>query len=253
MSANKPRLDVLLVQRGHAPSRERARALIMAGDVLVDDRPVDKPGTRIPEDAALRLRVPDHPYVGRGGVKLAGALDDLGLQVRDMPCLDVGASTGGFTDCLLRRGATSVTAVDVGTNQLDWRLRSDDRVRVFERTDIRKLDPHAAGAPFARVTIDVSFISLRLVLPAVLPLLADGGRILAMIKPQFEAGRDRVGKGGVVRDPAVRAEAIEGVLDEAHRLGLRTLGRADARIVGAKKGNSEHFVLWERADRADSP
>lgn len=248
MSAGKQRLDVLLVQRGDAPSRERARALIMAGGVLVDDRPVDKPGTQIPVDASVRLRAPDHPYVGRGGVKLAGALDDLELRVTGLRCLDVGASTGGFTDCLLRRGATSVAAVDVGTNQLDWRLRSDARVRVFERTDIRKLDSADAGAPFALVTIDVSFISLRLVLPAVLPMLAPAGRVLAMIKPQFEAGRDRVGKGGVVRDPAVRTEAIEGVIAEAQRLGLRTLGRADARIVGAKKGNSEHFVLWAWAD-----
>ncbi len=243
MPDRKSRLDVLLVQRGHAPSRERARALIMAGSVLVDDRPVDKPGTRIAADANLRLRTPDHPYVGRGGVKLAGALDDLDVEVEGLRCLDVGASTGGFTDCLLRRGAPSVTAVDVGTNQLDWRLRSDPRVLTFERTDIRQLDPGAAGAPFALVTIDVSFISLRLVLPAVLPMLGDEGRILAMIKPQFEAGRDRVGKGGVVRDPSARAEAIEEVIAAAGELGLGLRGRVDARISGAKKGNREHFVL----------
>lgn len=244
MARERLRLDALLVQRGDAPSRERARALIMAGDVLVDDRRVDKPGTRIAPDAAVRLRVPDHPYVGRGGVKLAGALDDLGIDAAGLRCLDVGASTGGFTDCLLQRGATAVTAVDVGTNQLDWRLRSDPRVRVLERTDIRKLDPADAGGPYPLITIDVSFISLRLVLPAAVDLLEPSGRVLAMIKPQFEVGRDRVGKGGVVRDPDARQEAIDAVIAVGESLGMSFVGSVDARIAGAKKGNREHFALW---------
>ncbi len=244
MARDRLRLDALLVQRGDVPSRERARALIMAGDVLVDDRPVDKPGTRIAADATIRLRVPDHPYVGRGGVKLAGALDDLDVSVSGLRCLDVGASTGGFTDCLLQRGAISVTAVDVGTNQLDWRLRSDPRVRVLERTDIRKLDPAEAGGPYPLITIDVSFISLRLVLPPVIGLLERSGRVLAIIKPQFEVGRERVGKGGVVRDPAVRQEAIDAVIGVGDSLGMAFVGSADARIAGAKKGNREHFALW---------
>ncbi len=249
MARERIRLDVLLVQRGDAPSRERARALIMAGDVLVDDRPVDKAGTQVAADAAIRLRVPDHPYVGRGGIKLAGALDDLGVQVTGLRCLDVGASTGGFTDCLLRRGAAAVTAVDVGTNQLDWRLRSDARVTVWEKTDIRALDPASVDGPFPLITVDVSFISLRLVLPAVVGLLARPGHVLAMIKPQFEVGREQVGKGGVVRDAAARQGAIDAVVDVGRSLGWSFVGSADARIAGAKKGNREHFALWSASAR----
>ena len=216
----------------------------MAGQVLVDDRPVDKPGTRVDLDAEIRLRTPDHPYVGRGGLKLEGALTDLDVRVEGLRCLDVGASTGGFTDCMLQRGAAAVVAVDVGTNQLDWRLRSDPRVTVLERTDARKLDGDAVGAPFALITIDVSFISLRLVLPAVTRWLAPGGRLLALVKPQFEAGRDQVGKGGVVRDETARQAAFERVERAAGELGLRRLGAADSRVAGAKKGNRERFVLW---------
>ncbi len=246
MAIPRSRLDVLLVQRGLAASRERARALIMTGDVLVDDRPVDKPGTRVRDDAAIRLRGADHPYVGRGGLKLAGALDDLGVDPAGLRCLDVGASTGGFTDCLLRRGATAVVAVDVGTNQLHWRLRSDERVTVLEQTDIRALDPAAAGAPFPLAVIDVSFISLRLVLPPVAALVRPGGRIVAMLKPQFEVGRADVGKGGLVNDPVVRTRAIDGIVAFAADLGLTLQGQADSRVAGAKKGNLEHFLLLQR-------
>jgi 23S rRNA (cytidine1920-2'-O)/16S rRNA (cytidine1409-2'-O)-methyltransferase len=243
MAQDKLRLDQLLVQRGLAASRDRARALIMTGDVLVADRPVDKPGTRVATDAEIRLRGADHPYVGRGGLKLAGALDDLALDVAGLRCLDVGASTGGFTDCLLRRGATAVVAVDVGTNQLHWRLRSDERVTVFEQTDIRALDPTAAAAPFPLAVIDTSFISLRLVLPPTAALIQPGGHILAMLKPQFEVGRADVGKGGLVRDPAVRARAIEEIVGFATEIGLTLEAQADSRLPGAKKGNVEHFLL----------
>lgn len=243
MAGDKLRLDQLLVQRGLAASRDRARALIMTGDVLVADRPVDKPGTRVAASAQVRLRGADHPYVGRGGLKLAGALEDLAVDVAGLRCLDVGASTGGFTDCLLRHGATTVVAVDVGTNQLHWRLRSDHRVTVFEQTDIRTLDPVAAGAPFPLAVIDTSFISLRLVLPPTTALIEPDGRILAMLKPQFEVGRAHVGKGGLVKDPAVRARAIDEIIAFAAEIGLTLQAQADSRLPGAKKGNLEHFLL----------
>ena len=239
------RLDVTLVDLGLVSTRARARALIMAGKVLVDDRPVDKPGARVPPDATIRLRVPDHPYVSRGGVKLAGALADLAVDVRGLRCVDVGASTGGFTDCLLRHGAEHVVAIDVGTHQLDWSLRSHPAVTSLERTDIRTLDRERDVHEAADLAvIDVSFISLRLVLPAVVPLVVQGGRILAMLKPQFEVGRANVGKGGVVRDPAVRQGAVDEVVTFAQGLGLTLLGSADSRLPGARKGNVEHFLLW---------
>ncbi len=252
MPSQRTRLDVLLVRRNLAPSRERARVLIMAGKVLVDDRPADKPGTRIPDDADVRLRVPDHPYVSRGGVKLEGALADLSLDPAALTCLDVGASTGGFTDCLLRHGAATVLAVDVGTNQLAWSLRTDDRVTSLEKTDIRHLaDAARAGdndyldhADLA--VIDASFISLRLVLPATVDLVRAGGRILALVKPQFEVGRNRVGKGGVVKDEGLRRESIEGIGVFAEGLGLEPEGSVDCQLPGARKGNVEHFLLWLR-------
>ena len=253
MKPVKIRLDVLLVERRLAPTRQRARALIMAGKVCVDDRTVDKPGTRIAASSTIRLRVPDHPYVSRGGVKLEGALDDLSVDVTGLDCLDIGSSTGGFTDCLLRHGAARVVAVDVGTNQLDWSLRNDPRIEVHEQTDIRTFDGQAAGPPFSLAVIDVSFISLRLVLPPAVPLVQPGGHILAMLKPQFEVGRERVGKGGVVKDDAVRAEAIAEVREFAEGLGLQYLGGADSRIRGAKKGNLEHFLLWSRTHPCQPP
>ena len=253
MPPQRTRLDVLLVRRGLAPSRERARALIMAGKVLVDDRPTDKPGTRIPDDAPVRLRVPDHPYVSRGGVKLEGALRDLGVDPTGLDCLDVGASTGGFTDCLLRHGAATVLAVDVGTNQLAWSLRTHERVTSLEKTDIRHLadaaragdNEHLEAADLA--VVDASFISLRLVLPATAVLVKPGGRILALVKPQFEVGKSRVGKGGVVKDEALRRESIEGIESFAEELGLHLEGSEDCRLPGARKGNVEHFLLWTSA------
>ena len=246
------RLDERLVALGLAESRTRAQALIRTGRVLVDDVPVDKPGTRVREDVPLRVRGEDRRFVSRGGEKLHGALADLGIAPAGLQCLDVGASTGGFTDCLLQAGARHVVAVDVGYGQLDSRLRNDDRVSVHERVNARHLEPAdlfpGAGADpaapgFELVTVDVSFISARLILPALqrVALRADW---LVMVKPQFELGPERVGKGGVVRDPADRAEAADTVAAAALELGRVEAGRSDSRLAGPK-GNLEIF-LWLR-------
>ena len=242
----KCRLDLLLVSRGLAASRDRAQRLIMAGQVLVDDRVVDKAGTKVLPGAAIRLRGADHPYVSRGGLKLEGALLDLGIDPTGLRCLDLGASTGGFTDCLLQRGAARVVAVDVGTNQLAWRLRQDPRVTSFEQTDVRALTPaHLASlaGPVDLVMVDASFISLRLLLPPLPPLLEPGARILALVKPQFEVGRDQVGKGGLVKDDALREAAVEAVSSVARDLGLQVVARSDSRVAGARSGNREVFLL----------
>src|SRR5215831_16772254 len=236
------RLDRLLVDLGLAPSRERAQRLILAGEVLVGDRPATKPGTMVAADAPLRLRRPPSDYVSRGGEKLAGALDTFGLDVTGQVALDVGASTGGFTDCLLRRGARRVFAVDVGYGQLAWTLRQDARVTVLERTNARHLEASMLAEAPDLVTVDVSFISLALVLPAVAAVLRPAGSVIALVKPQFEAGRDQVRKGGVVRDPAVRAAAVARVRDEAQTLGLTVRGESDSVLPGPK-GNREVF-LW---------
>jgi len=241
--ASRTRIDQLLVERGLVASRDRARRLILAGQVLVDDRVVDKAGAAVAVDANIRLKVPDHPYVGRGGLKLEGALDDFDLDVAGLRCLDVGASTGGFTDCLLQRGAAHVVATDVGSNQLAWKLRQDPRVSCHEKTDARSLTPDLVGEPVDLCVVDVSFISLRLVLPSVRPLLAEGAPILALVKPQFEVGRDRVGKGGRVQDDALRQAAVDAVGAEALALGFEEVGRHDSRLEGAKAGNREVFLL----------
>jgi 23S rRNA (cytidine1920-2'-O)/16S rRNA (cytidine1409-2'-O)-methyltransferase len=235
------RLDRLLVDRGLAPSRERAQRLILAGDVLVGDHRAAKPGTLVARDAALRVRAPASMYVSRGGEKLAAALDVFGVTVEGCVALDVGASTGGFTDCLLRRGARRVIAVDVGYGQLAWRLRQDPRVVVLERTNARRLDPGILPEAADVATIDVSFISLTLVLPAVAGIMAPGGTIVALVKPQFEAGRGQVGKGGVVRDPAVRAAAVARVRQAAAAIALEVHGEADSVLPGPK-GNREVFL-----------
>jgi len=239
----------LVVERGLAASRDRARRLILAGQVLVDDAVVDKAGTRIPEDRPIRVRGQDHPYVGRGGVKMAGALEDLGVDPAGLVCLDVGASTGGFTDCLLQAGAKRVVAVDVGTNQLAHKLRVDPRVDVHEKTDIRVVTRALLGAAVDLAVVDASFISLRLVLPPLRDLLDPGARALALVKPQFEVGRDQVGRGGVVRDDDARGAAVDSVIEIARGLGFEAMGRAESRIAGAKKGNREVFVLFRRDDR----
>ncbi len=241
MAERGVRLDRLLVDRGLVANRERARRLVMAGEVLVGDRPVTKPGTTVSPAAELRLRIPASPYVSRGGEKLAGALDAFGLVVDGCVALDVGASTGGFTDCLLRRGARRVIAVDVGYGQLAWTLRQDPRVVVLERVNARTLDPARLPETPTLATVDVSFISLALVLPAVVRGLVPGGTIVALVKPQFEVGRAAVGKGGVVRDPADRAAAVAAVRAAAEALGLVVRGEAESVLAGPK-GNREVFL-----------
>ncbi|HTF32523.1 MAG TPA: TlyA family RNA methyltransferase [Myxococcota bacterium] len=240
--ARKVRLDELVVERALCESRTRAQALILAGRVLVEDVPVEKPGTRVSANAAVRLRGGAGAFVSRGGEKLAGALADLALDPRGLDCLDVGASTGGFTDCLLQHGARRVVAVDVGYGQLHLKLRGDPRVRVLERTHARELTREALGGPVQLVTVDASFISLRILLPP-LRALAPEAEFLVLVKPQFEAGKGRVGKGGVVRDNAQRAEAVAAVRLCAEGLGLEAVGQAESRLAGPK-GNREVFVRF---------
>jgi 23S rRNA (cytidine1920-2'-O)/16S rRNA (cytidine1409-2'-O)-methyltransferase len=237
------RLDVLLVERGLAPTRERAQAIILAGDVLIGDAPATKAGQSVDADAPVRLRVPDHPWASRGGLKLAHALDALGVAVEGRTALDVGASTGGFTDVLLARGARRVFAVDVGRGQLEARLRADARVVVLDGINARHLGREQIPEAVDVATVDVSFISLRLILPPVLALLAPGGDVLAMVKPQFEAGRGGA-PGGVVRDEAARVALVDGIAAFARALGAVEVGRADSPIRGPK-GNLETF-LWLR-------
>ena len=241
MRAGKTRLDVVLIDRGLAPSRERARALILAGQVTVDGQVIDKAGAAIALDARVALVTPDHPYVGRGGVKLAHALDVFHIDPSGRRALDVGASTGGFTDVLLQRGAASVIALDVGRGQLDWRLRTDARVIVREGVNARALTrddvPHAVGV----VTIDVAFISLRLILPSLPPFLEEGADVVTLVKPQFEAGRDEVGKHGLVTDPSVHEAVLARITDAAAAVGLRRVGMTPSPITGAT-GNQEFFL-----------
>jgi 23S rRNA (cytidine1920-2'-O)/16S rRNA (cytidine1409-2'-O)-methyltransferase len=247
------RLDQLLVERGLFPSREKARRAVMAGLVTVDGARVDKPGTSIKPGAALEVAARD-PYVSRAGGKLAHALDHFGIDPAGRVCLDAGASTGGFTDCLLQRGARRVYALDVGYGQLDQRLRDDPRVVVMDRINVRHLTPDALGEPCDLITVDVSFISLAKVVPALLPHLAEAGILLPLIKPQFEAGRELVGRGGVVRDAEVRRRVIAERVAELVALGLRCLGTVDSAVPGAG-GNREAFAAFRRreAPAGDAP
>jgi 23S rRNA (cytidine1920-2'-O)/16S rRNA (cytidine1409-2'-O)-methyltransferase len=242
----KTRLDRLLVLRGLASTREKAQAMILAGSVAVDGRRVDKAGAPVAEDAEVEVAGPPHPYVSRGGVKLAAALDAFGLDPAGRVCLDVGASTGGFTDCLLQRGAARVYAVDVGHGQLDARLRADPRVVVREKVNARALAREDVPEPVRLAAIDVSFISLRLVLPAVAPLVEPGGAIVALVKPQFEAGRGEVPRGGVVRDEKVRRRVVDEVAAAGRALGLEVSGSIPSPIRGAR-GNEE-FLLGFRVN-----
>jgi len=244
LPAKKQRLDRLLVARGVAPSRQRAQAMIMAGKVLVNSRPVDKAGFMVGLDAELELKGTDIPFVSRGGLKLAGALNTLGVNPAGLVCLDVGASTGGFTDCLLQNGAARVYAVDVGYGQLAWKLRQDPRVVVFERTNIRHMAADAIGEPVDLATIDVSFISLKIVVPAVAACLKDGAHILALIKPQFEVGKDQVGKGGVVRNADLHARVIQSLSSFFIELGFLSENVTPSAIRGPK-GNREFFILLQ--------
>jgi len=215
--------------------------LILEGVVRSGDRTVAKPGELIAPDAPLRIEGPEHPYVSRGGVKLAAALDAFGIDPRGWVCLDIGASTGGFTDCLLRRGATRVWAVDVGYGQFAWELRSDPRVRLLERANIRNLPRSAITDRIDLAVIDVSFISLRLVLPKAAEFLRPSGQLIALVKPQFEVGRAHVGRGGIVRDPAQRARAVEDVVTAAVEAGMTWIGTIPSPIQG-RDGNQEYLV-----------
>ena len=243
--SKRERIDKLLVDRGNVGSRERARRLVMAGAVRIGDRIIDKPGTLVAVDAVIDVSGADIPYVSRGGVKLAHALDQFATPVAGRLVLDVGASTGGFTDCVLQRGARAVIAVDVGYGQFAWSLRQDPRVTLIERTNIRHLDPALLTEQPDLAVIDVSFISLRLVLPAVIPLLAPGADIVALVKPQFEVGKGEVGGGGVVRDPALHGAAVTGVREAAGDLGLEWRGECESPILGPK-GNREFFLALRK-------
>lgn len=242
----KVRIDRLLVEREFAPSRERAQSLIMAGVVLVGDVPVTKPGRLVPEDAAIRLKGEDHPYVSRGGVKLAYALKEFDIDVEGFECLDVGASTGGFTDCLLKHGANKVFAVDVGYGQLAWKLQKDPRVVVIERQNIRTIHPDRLPQLLDLVVIDVSFISLELIFPSLMPFLKPGSIVIALVKPQFEVGRDLVGRGGIVKDPAAHRLALDKVIKAAGSHGLIHQGTVTSPIEGAK-GNKEFLALFHKS------
>ncbi|MGB8029780.1 MAG: TlyA family RNA methyltransferase [Terracidiphilus sp.] len=247
----KARLDVLLVERGLAVSRERARSLILAGRVLVREQKIDKPGTSIPADAPIRLLGNNNPYVSRGGLKLAAALSHWQIDVTGRACLDVGASTGGFTDCLLQHGAAQVTAIDTGYGQIDMKLRNDPRVRLLERTNARLLEPGSLATTGSEqektlLVVDVSFISATLVLPAVLAAAPDLAEAVILVKPQFEAGREHVGKGGIVRDPRAHELAINKVADCLRSLGWTVADSIPSPITGAE-GNQEFLIYARRA------
>jgi len=241
----KQRLDLWLVDRGLAPSRQRARSLIMAGQVMVNRTPVDKPGALVKPGDAVELQGPDHPFASRGGLKLAAGLAAFKVEPRGWNCLDVGASTGGFSDCLLQHGAAKVYAVDVGYGQLAWKLRQDPRVVVLERTNVRDLTPALVPEPVDLATVDVSFISLKIVMPVVARFVKPGGLALVLIKPQFEVGKGAVGKGGVVRDPDLHAAVVEDLRSFFETAaGLQWQGVIESPVLGPK-GNRE-FVAGLR-------
>ena len=242
----KERLDVLLVKKGFFSSRERARSSIMAGIVLVDGNKEDKPGIKVSEDAEIVVKENINPYVSRGGLKLEKALKDFNIKLDGKTVIDVGASTGGFTDCMLQNGASKVYAIDVGYGQLAWKLRQDDRVVVMERTNIRHVTPETIGEPLDFASIDVSFISLKLVLPVVHKLLKPSGKVVALVKPQFEAGRDKVGKKGVIRDPKVHLEVLEDFVLNAERSGFSVLQLTYSPIRGPE-GNIEYLAYLSPA------
>src|SRR5258705_2830990 len=249
LSERLMRTDRLLAERGLAESRTKAQALVMAGVVLADEQRVNKPSDTVAADAQVRLKGGDDPtsrYVGRGGLKLETALRDFELSVEGLICLDVGASTGGFTDCLLQHGARQVIALDVGHNQIDYRLRTDPRVEVREGVNARYLQPDDFKVSFDLVVMDVSFISATKVMPAIVPLLQQAGRLITLIKPQFEVGRGEVGKGGIVRDPEKHARVIAEVNHAAQELGLQPKKVIESPIHGAD-GNVEFLALYEKS------
>lgn len=249
---DKQRLDALLVEKGLQESREKAKATIMSGLVFVDGQRVDKPGTNVSASAQIEVRGASCPYVSRGGLKLEKALRDFGVDPTGLVCSDSGASTGGFTDCLLQKGAKKVFAIDVGYGQLAWSIRNDPRVVVMERTNIRYVTPEQLGEPLDLSVVDVSFISLSIVLPAIAALLAPTGQVVCLIKPQFEAGREKVGKKGVVRDPAVHEEVLRSFLDTAHALGFSVADLTFSPVKGPE-GNIEFLGHLVRDGRPDKP
>ncbi|MGO9952310.1 MAG: TlyA family RNA methyltransferase [Dissulfurispiraceae bacterium] len=241
MALIRERLDKLLVERGLVASRERARALIMEGKVKVDGHPVTKAGEMVISDAQIDLKGEDMPYVSRGGLKLEAALKHFEIFVQDKVAMDVGASTGGFTDVMLQKGVRRVYCIDVGYGQLAWKLRQDPRVVLLERTNIRSLERQRIPESIDIATIDVSFISLNKVIPKVLEFISDGGEIVALIKPQFEVGKGEVGKGGIVKDSAKRHAAVERVRNELQEFGLHIMGIIESPILG-QKGNMEYLI-----------
>jgi 23S rRNA (cytidine1920-2'-O)/16S rRNA (cytidine1409-2'-O)-methyltransferase len=244
----KKRLDVLLVEQGYADSRTKAQAIIMSGQVYVDGQKADKPGTSYEEHVSLEVRGAACPYVSRGGLKLEKALRDFGVKPEGYVCSDSGASTGGFTDCLLQQGAKKVFAIDVGYGQLDWKIRSDPRVVVMERTNVRYVTPEQLGEALDLSVIDVSFISLKIVLPVIKTFLQSEGQVVCLIKPQFEAGREKVGKKGVVRDPATHKEVLDDFVSLAKALDFKILGLTFSPVKGPE-GNIEFLGHLTLADK----
>jgi len=244
----RERIDKILVDRGLADSRTRAQALVMAGVVLVDEQRVNKPSDKFPISSQIRLKQGgESRFVGRAGLKLEAALREFAIDPAGLICLDVGSSTGGFTDCLLQHGAQKVVAIDVGHNQMDWRLRNDPRVELREGVNARYITPEDFDRRFDLVTIDVAFISATKILPAIVPLLNDGAGIVTLIKPQFEVGKDKVGKGGIVRDPSQHQRVIDEVNQFAESLGLKISGLITSPIQGAD-GNVEFLALYQKLD-----
>ncbi|MGE5704553.1 MAG: TlyA family RNA methyltransferase [Clostridia bacterium] len=247
----KERLDVLLVEQGHYATREKAKAAVMAGLVMVAGERCDKAGTKFPLDVAITVKGELHPYVSRGGLKLEKAIQVFGIDIQDKVMMDIGASTGGFTDCALQNGARKVYAIDVGYGQLAWSLRVDERVVVMERTNFRHLDPEAFPHEKPDVaSIDVSFISLKLILPVLYRFLKDAGDVLALVKPQFEAGRENVGKNGIVRDPKVHVGVLQNIVQFAQSIGFATKGIHYSPITGGE-GNIE-FLLHARKEASST-
>ncbi len=247
----KERIDKLLVEREITESLTKARALIMAGAVLVNEKRIEKPSEIFPLESRIRIKgdSAENKYVGRGGLKLEKALQEFHICIDEYVCLDVGSSTGGFTDCLLRHGAEKVVAVDAGTNQIDWKLRNDSRVDVRENTNARYLKKEDFEKNFDLIVMDVSFISVTKILPALLPILKDNGKIITLVKPQFEAGRGEVGAGGIVRDAEMHKKITAKINHFAEKIGLKTLGLIESPILGTS-GNKEFLVLYGKSARS---
>lgn len=245
--AEKERIDKILVDLGLAESRTKAQALVMSGVVLVDEKRIEKPSEKVSTDAAVRIKgdSPEARYVGRGGLKLEAALKEFSIDPSGMNCLDIGASTGGFTDCLLQHGAMKVVAVDVGTNQLAWKIRNDDRVTAFENVNARTLSPEDLAFVPDLIVMDVSFISVTKILPALNDLLSPNGKIIVLIKPQFEVGKGEVGKGGIVREPEKHEAVVASVTSFAESIGLHRAGIMDSPILGAE-GNKEFLAIFTK-------